>query len=214
MGKQSVDQIIDRQAEQVLQLFYNGYDFSGMRTITDLVPSEIFRLLQTPIARASSRVPAHVEGLIEWQICVPKLFDFLRDAGFLFSTPVFEGVRSCTTILEAVELLTRAFHEFSQRDDRDWQPMAPFVLPMVAERSMCLRIPLRRIEPDTELENQICTLRSVPGQLMRRYGTTKEQHTGHVSALRVRLSKLHFSEPKPEKSFMAVFDLEAALSSE
>jgi hypothetical protein len=132
----------------------------------------------------------------------------------LFSIAGFHGFRFCTTILEAVELFTRAFHEFSQRDNRDWQSMALFVMQMVAERSMCLRIPLRRIEPDMELENQIWTLRSARGQLMRRCRTVKEQHTESVCALRVRRSKPHFSEPKPEESFMKAVDLETIVSSE
>jgi hypothetical protein len=90
-----------------------------------------------------------VEGLIEWQICVPKLFDVVRDVGFLFSTLVFKGFVPARPFWKAVELFARAFHEFSQRDDRDGQPMALVVMQMVAERSMYLRIPLRRIEPDT-----------------------------------------------------------------
>jgi hypothetical protein len=213
-GKQSVDPIIDRQAQQVLHKFHNGYDLSGICTITDLAPSQIFRLLQMLIAPPSSRRPGNMEVPIEGQICVPKLFDVVRDAGSLFCTALLKGFRSCPTILEAVELSTRASHEFSQREHRNPHPMALFVMQMVGERSICLRIPLRRIKSDTELENQIWTLRSVRGQLLRRCRTVKEQHTEYVSALRVRLSKPHFSEPKPEEFFMKVFDLETIVSSE
>jgi hypothetical protein len=113
-GKQSVDPIVDRQAQQVLHKFYNGSDLSGMCTITDFAPSEIFRLLQALMAPPSSRLPGNMEVPIEWHICVPKLCDAVRGAGFLCSASVFEGFRSDKTILEAVELFPRALHEFGQ----------------------------------------------------------------------------------------------------
>jgi hypothetical protein len=61
-GKQSVSPINDCQAHQVLHMFYNGYDLSGMCTITNLAPSEIFRLLQTLVPPPSSRVPGNMKG--------------------------------------------------------------------------------------------------------------------------------------------------------
>jgi hypothetical protein len=129
-------------------------------------------------------LPDAIKPTTEWRICNSNLARVVRNAEFLFSSPALEDLCSCANVQELVALLTHVFESLSQRDDRDWQPMAIFVLEMAASRAV-----YRRIEESiAELEEEIGDLKSVRGQLMRRCRTLKEDQRRHLSQTRVWLS--------------------------
>jgi hypothetical protein len=97
-----------------------------------------------------------IELTTEWRVCNSNLARVVRSAQFLFSGPALEDLCSCTNAQEFVALPTHLFESLSQRDDRDWQPMAISVLEMAASRAV-----YRRIEANVaELEEEIGDLKS------------------------------------------------------
>jgi hypothetical protein len=132
-------------------MFYNGHHLLSMCSIAELRLDELFRVLQSLIIPPSSQLPDAIELTAEWCVCNSNLAGVVGSAEFLFSSPVLEDLYSCINVQELVALLTHVFESLIQRDGRDWQPVAIFVLQMAASRAV-----YRRIEENVaELEEEV-----------------------------------------------------------
>jgi hypothetical protein len=134
-----------------------------MCSIAGLRHYKLFQLLQSLIILPSFRLLDAIEVTGERGVCNSNFARVVQSTKFLFSSPAFEDLYSCTNIQELITLLTHVFESLSKGDGRDWQPMAIFVLDMAVSRTV-----YRGIEGNVaELAEEIGDLKYVPRQLMR-----------------------------------------------
>jgi hypothetical protein len=175
---------LEAEEIQILYMFYHGYDLTGMCSTADLPPAEIFRKLQTLVVPPRSHHANPIELPPSWRVDSRKLCDAVSHCQFLFSVPVLDGFRSCTNIHELASFLTQAFHDLSGQADRDWEPMAFFVLEMAATRAVYVTEPYTAATQGELVKR----LMSVRGRLLRRCRTLQDQHKDYVSRMRGELS--------------------------
>jgi hypothetical protein len=177
---------IDSQAQHALHMFYNGHDLSSLCSVTDLYPNEVFRKLQTLLTPPRAQLPDAVELPVDWRVSCHNLSECVPNSRFLFSAPVLEGFGSCETAQELAVLLTQAFVELSRQPDRDWRPMAIFVMDMCVKR--CLYRAHRYTNRNRD--GRVSRLESTRGKLLRQCRNLHARYNDYVSENRVRLRRL------------------------
>jgi hypothetical protein len=151
---------------------------------------------------------------LDWRVSGANLCDSVGGYEFLFSKPVLDGLRLCTSADDLARLLTQAFEDLSHRQDRDWRPMGIFVLAMAVGRALYQTAPYTTAARG----EQVTALQRMRGMLLRRYRTYAEERRqrtsaliGHISYLRGEVRK---QAEQAQSSTTSLFDLNDIVSSE